>query len=319
MLQKIADIFRTGDRFLVVSHVNPDGDAVGSLLGLCQALHEMGKQAWALSGDKLPETYDFLPGSGDVVTDPAEISESIAWIVSVDVAARDRISGDLEPFKDTARLINIDHHPTNPGFGDLNFIEPAMTSTAEVIFKVLKQAGYDLSKGVAKCLYTGLITDTGGFRFAGVGAQTLKSGAEMLGAGLDSYEVTRHLYEEFPLSRLQLERLVLERLEILLNGRLMVSTLLSEDFQRLGADFSEGENLVNLLRQCRGVEVGVLLTGMSDSLIRVSLRSKGRVDVSLIARSMGGGGHRHASGLKSSLPINELKQRIIDATAAALD
>lgn len=318
MLQEIADIFRSSDRFLVVTHVNPDGDAIGSLLGLCQALREMGKQAWALSADKIPDTYDFLAGRSEVITDPATLSKAPSWIVSVDVASQDRISGDIASFAGSARLINIDHHPTNPGFGDINLVLPAVTSTAEVIFTVLKVAEYQLSLDVAKCLYTGLITDTGGFRFAGVRADTLMAGAEMLAAGLDSYEVTRYLYEEFPLSRLQLEKLVLDRLEILLGGKLLVSTLLSEDFRRLGADFSEGENLVNLLRQCKGVEVGILLTEMSSSLVRVSLRSKGRVDVSRVAASMGGGGHRHAAGLKSSLPVDEIKQRLVEATASAL-
>jgi bifunctional oligoribonuclease and PAP phosphatase NrnA len=151
-----------------------------------------------------------------------------------------------------------------------------------------------------------------------VDAHTFLVAAEMLGTGIDSYEVTRHLYEEFPLSRMQLEKLLLERMETFLDGKLIVSTFFSEDFHRLGAEFSESENLVNKLRQSHGVEVGVLLTQMSDSLVRVSLRSKGQIDVSLIAESLGGGGHRRAAGLKSSLPLGELKQRIVDATAAAL-
>jgi len=318
MLQKIAEIFRSSDRFLVVSHLNPDGDAVGSMLGLCLALREMGKHSWALAGDELPDMYDFLPGREALITDPSGINDPPAWIVSVDVAARDRISGNLGSFTNTARLINIDHHPTNPGFGDINLVESAASSTAEVIFSVLKQAGYKLSTDVAKCLYTGLVTDTGCFRFFGVGAETLLVGAEMLSPGVDSYEVTRHLYEEFPLSRMELEKLLLERVEILLDGKLIISTLYAEDFHRIGASFSEGENLVNRLRQFRGVEVALLITKMSEKLVRVSFRSKGVIDVSLIAAGLGGGGHRRAAGLKSSLPVSEVKQRILAAVEAAV-
>lgn len=318
MLQKIAEILRSSDGFLVVTHVNPDGDAVGCLLGLWQALREMGKQSWALVGDELPDMYDFLPGSQEVLTNPGRINDPPSWIVSVDVATRDRISGDLGPFMNSTKLINIDHHPTNPDFGDLNLVEPKATSTAEVIFRVLKEAGYKSSVDVAKCLYTGLVTDTGCFRFAGVRAETLLVAAEMLSAGVDSYEVTRHLYEEFPLSRMELEKLLLERAEMFFGGKLIISTLYSDDFHRLGAHFSESENLVNRLRQFRGVEVGLLMTQMSDSLVRVSLRSKGNIDVSLLAASMGGGGHRRAAGLKSSLPLPQIKQRLVDSMEAAL-
>lgn len=318
MTSKIANILKNDDKFLIVTHVNPDGDAVGSLLGLYLALKEMGKRAWPLSGEQLPDLYDFLPGSDALLTDAQATTVHPDWIVSVDVASKDRFSGDVKRFQDHARIINLDHHPTNPGFGDLNLIDSNATSTAELVFDVLKKTGYKLSADVGKCLYTGLITDTGCFRFAGVNGHTLRAAAEMLDSGFSSYDVTRPLFEEYPLTRLELERLMLERIEVLMHGRFVMSVLFADDFVRLGAAMSETDNLVNKLRENRGVEAAVLITQRSDDVYRVSFRSKGSVDVASVAKSLGGGGHRNAAGLKSTLSLPELRERILQSIGAAL-
>ncbi|HMK36613.1 MAG TPA: bifunctional oligoribonuclease/PAP phosphatase NrnA [Desulfomonilaceae bacterium] len=308
--EAIAHILKTEDRFVIVTHVNPDGDAVGSLLGMYLALTEMGKSARPLSNDRPPDLYSFLPGFEHIVTDAARLPWLPDWIVCLDVAERSRISGNISSLLDRSKIINIDHHPTNPGFGDVNFVQPTATSTAELVHRILKEMGYRTSAHVGKCLYTGLITDTGCFRFAGVNSETLKIAAEMLSPGIDSYEVTRPLFEEYPLNRLQLENLMLERIEILLEGKLLISTLYEEDFQRLSASMADTENLVNRLRESRGVRAGVLLTQMSDNLIRASFRSKD-LDVASIAKALGGGGHRNAAGLKIRMSLAELKEKIV--------
>jgi phosphoesterase RecJ-like protein len=319
MIEKIASILRTEDNFVVVTHVNPDGDALGSLLGTHLALLEMGKQSHALCADKFPTIYDFLPGHEQIISDVVDIANPPKFIIAVDAAEEKRISGNILGLRGGTQLINIDHHETNPGFGDFNFVRTDATSTAELVHQLLKTAGYKLSPDVGKCLYTGLVTDTGGFRFAGVNNQTLTLGAEMLSAGLDSYDVTRPLFEEYPIRRIYLERLVLERVEILLDGKLVLSVLYSEDFKKFGAEMSETENLVNRLRENKGVLAGILFTTMPDNVVRVSFRSKDSLDVSAIAKSLGGGGHRYAAGLTSTLPLEELKGRIIRAVTEALD
>ena len=310
-IRSIAAALEQAHCFVVVSHINPDGDAVGSLLGMHLALREMGKQSWPLSHDGIPDSYSFLPGRGEVVCDASQIPTAPDWIISVDVATEPRISGDIRDLRRKARLINIDHHPTNPGFGDLNLIDATASSTAELVFQLLRETRYKCSASVGKCLYTGLVTDTGGFRFAGVNGNTLRIAAELLDSGFTSYDVTAPLFEEYPLHRLKLEQLLLERMEMLLHGKLALSTLYAEDFQSLGAEFSDGENLVDKLRDIRGVEAGVLMTRMSDNLVRVSLRSKNALDVSAVAASFGGGGHRRAAGLRSDLPLPVLKEQIV--------
>jgi bifunctional oligoribonuclease and PAP phosphatase NrnA len=319
MIERIASVLKREDRFLVVTHVNPDGDAIGSLLGLHGALREMGKQSWPLIGGEFPETFRFLARCEDTLLDPGKVPVAPNWIISVDAAEANRISGDISPFRESAQLINMDHHTTNPGFGRLSLVDPFATSTAEVVHRVLKRAGYTLSPDVGKCLYTGIITDTGCFRFEGVDQHTLEVAAEMLAAGFASYEVTRPLFEEYPVQRLHLERLVLDRVEILLGGKLILSSLSFEDFERLGARMSESENLVNRLRETQGAVAGVLFTQISKESTRVSFRSKDELDVAAVAASFGGGGHRRAAGLKSAIPFAELKSRIVETIKAALD
>lgn len=316
-MNEIAEILKHENRFLVVSHMNPDGDAVGSLLGMYLALREMGKEAWALSADTLPDMYDFLPGR-QLILQRLEGTTEPQWILALDSATEDRISGDITDLRSRARLINIDHHPTNPAFGDLNLIDRKATSTAEIVYNLLRAAGYNLSSDVGKCLYTGLVTDTGCFRFSGVTSRIMRLAAELLEPGFDSYDVTRPLFEEFPLARMKLEGIMLERMEVHLNGRLVLSTLHTGDFDRVGAIPSDAENMVNRLRESRGVEAGILITGMSEGFSRVSFRSKGRLDVAKIAASFGGGGHRNAAGLRTTMPVDELKNKIVSAVEKGL-
>ncbi len=318
MTTDIPDILRRENGFLIVTHVNPDGDALGSMLGMHLALREMGKRSWPLLRDSFPERYGFLPGRSRIVTSVDSLDGQPNWIVSLDVASQERISADVDAIRPGAKLINVDHHPTNNGFGDINLIDPASTSTAELVFKILKSAGYAPSPEVGKCLYTGLITDTGCFRFSGVNSNTLHLAAQILESGFDSYDVTRHIYEEFPLRRLQLERLLLDRIQVLLEGRLVMSTFYEEDFKQLGAPMSESEDLVNRLREISGVEVGVLLTQISEEVCRASLRSKGRLDVAHIAAKLGGGGHKNAAGVRSTIPLQDLRDQIIRSVADAL-
>jgi phosphoesterase RecJ-like protein len=279
----------------------------------------MGKNVVPLAGGAIPDTLEFLPGTYGYITDWPDGRPKPKWIVSVDTAEEQRIWGDIKSLRNGARLINIDHHETNPEFGDLNVIIPGATSTAEIVYQILMQTGYSLSVDAGKCLYAGLYTDTGGFRFSGVSSSTLQIGSELLAAGFQSHDVTGPLLEEQPLNRLRLEQVMLERMEILLDGRLAVSTLFQEDFDRLNARQSDTENLVDKLRTIRGVEAAVLMTCVSHELTRVSFRSKGSLNVATIAKSLGGGGHPHAAGLKTPLQPTALQVRIELAIKAAME
>jgi phosphoesterase RecJ-like protein len=312
MIEQVAEIINKHDNFLVVTHINPDGDAIGSLLGMYSALKEMGKTAVPIIGTKFPELFEFLPGKNDVLIGLDSLNSNPSYIISLDVAAENRICPQVDSLRNSSRLLNIDHHPTNPGYGDINYVQRHANSTTQLVYEILDKAGHPLSLDVGKCLYTGLITDTGCFKFAGVTSKTFELAAKLLEPGVDNYEITRHLFEEFAVTRLALERLMLERLEILLDGKVILSHLDLEDFEEIGADMSEGENLVNRLRETRGVEVGGLITQLSDNLCKASLRSKGLIDVSAIASELGGGGHRRAAGVKVSMSPQQLRISLLE-------
>lgn len=318
MIDQIARIINEHDRFVVITHVNPDGDAIGSLLGMYLALREMGKTATPIMDDELPVLYEFLPGTQNIQIGLDHLEFDPSYIIALDVAAENRIAPEITNLRQSATVINIDHHPTNPGYGDLNYIVPHANATSQLVYEILHKIGYELSVDVAKCLYTALITDTGCFKFAGVTNKTFELAAKLLEAGVDNYEITRYLFEEFPASRLMLEKLMLERLEVLLDGKLVISCLNREDYDKIGASLAEGESLVNKLRETRGVEVGMLITRLSDNLCKASLRSKGFVDVSAIAAELGGGGHRRAAGVKSPLSLGDFKAKLVELVGKAL-
>ena len=319
MIDQIAATLSEQDGFVVVTHVNPDGDAIGSLLGMYLSLKEMGKTAVAALGADFPQSFAFLPGSMEVMVGLGPIGFDPSCVIAIDVAAHDRIVPSITDVGTAPCLINIDHHPTNPGYGDINFIRPHANSSTQLVYELLCKMRYNLSVDVAKCLYTGLVTDTGCFKFSGVTSQTFQLAAKLLAPGVDSYDITKSLFEELPLSRLTLERLMLERLEFLLDGKLALSYLNIEDYKKIGAALNEGESIVNRLRETRGVEVGGLITALADNSCKVSLRSKGRLDVSSIASQLGGGGHRRAAGINSSMGCQSLRVKLIELVEKSLE
>ena len=214
MIDQIAGIIKEYHDFFIMTHVNPDGDAIGSLLGMYLALKENGKNAIPIIGADFPELFQFLPGSGNTVVGFDSIGFNPSHIIVLDVAAESRISPEIGDLRKSAKLVNIDHHPTNPLFGDYNYVLTSANSTTQLVYEILTRAECRLSLDVAKCLYTGLVTDTGCFKFAGVTSQTFELAARLLEFGVDNYDITRKLFEEFPASRLTLERLMIERLEV---------------------------------------------------------------------------------------------------------
>lgn len=319
MFKEIAAIIQNSDRFLIVTHVNPDGDAIGSSLGLHLSLTEMGKTSFLVYGSNPPDLFSFLTGLDEatVLADVEQLRPEL--IISLDAADQSRISPNIDSLRPHTRLVNIDHHPTNPSYGDINLVSANANSTASLVFQIIKATGHNPSYNASRALFTGLVTDTGCFRFEGVNSSTFRLAAEMCESGIDSYQITQYLFEEHPVQRLALERQVLNRLRLLIGGKVAISELYISDFEEAGAELSDGENLVNKLRETRGVEVGILMTRVSANLTRVSLRSKGHLDVSVIAGLFGGGGHRRAAGVKSQQDFTVLQKELLGAIEKELD
>ncbi len=305
--------------FLVATHRNPDGDAIGSMLALSRALRNAGRDVvmWHPDVPAVPEDLAFLLAPGEQVIHELPADIATRTVVAVDCASVGRLS-DHPPGELGACLINIDHHHDNGRFGDLNLIDGEASSSAELVLAVMDAAGWALDPGIAHALHVGIVTDTGRLSYSKVSGATLRADARLVDAGVNVADVARRLYENLPLAQARLLGAAYSKAESLLDGRLMVAMLDLDDFAAAGTDDADG--IAEALRAIRGVEVGALVRHLHGGGLRVSLRAASdRVDVSSIARLAGGGGHRAAAGLTSDLTAPEFVAWLTEAVSAQLD
>jgi bifunctional oligoribonuclease and PAP phosphatase NrnA len=309
-LDAIVDALVRADRLLVVTHENPDGDALGSMLGLTRALRTLGKDVvMYLSGDApLPAEYRFLDLADVVRTLPDDLEQRT--LVAVDCASERRIGPEPDALDRAAHVVDIDHHHDNTRFGAVNFIVPDASSTAEIVRDVLQPLGVELTPQIAEPLYVGLVTDTGRFQYSNTTPKALRLAAELLEAGADIQGVFKHVYETVQFAKLKLLARALERAELYEGGGLVVSYLLRTDFSEVGAQEPYSEGIIDFLRQAEGAKLVALIREpptASGPMHRISLRSStDEIDVSAIARKSGGGGHVQAAGFSSELPVEEI-------------
>lgn len=318
-MRKVVEAVREGKRFLLSLHRQPDGDSIGASLAIAMGLRQLGKEAIVATPDPIPSVYGFLPGR-EVVQPWEEVTGTFDAVLLFDCADEDR-TGAPKPLKDYAPLvINVDHHATNRGYGDITFIDPLAAAVAEIALRLLDELRVVLEPDIALCLYTAIVTDTGSFRYASTSPQTHRIAARLLDAGLDPGEISEHLFEQNEAAGLKLLARALSGLKFGADGRLAMVSLSREDMEQAGAGAAEAESLgiVNYARSIRGVEVGVLLRQDKDG-VKASLRSRGAVDVAQVAFALGGGGHSRAAGV--SLPgktLQEAETIVLGALTAAL-
>ena len=309
-LQAVVDVLRTRERFAVVSHENPDGDALGSLLGVSLGLRDLGKDVvlYLAGTAPLPAEYRFLD-LGDVTREvPSDIQERV--LLAVDCANERRIGESREAVERAAFVLDVDHHHDNSRFGDVNLVVPEASSTAEVVRDILRELEGELTPGIAEALYVGLVTDTGRFQYTNTTPKALRLAAELVEAGADVHGIFRHVYETVQFAKLKLLARALDRARLFDGGRLVVSYLLRGDFAEVGAEEPFSEGIIDHLRAVEGSEMVALIRepprdeGPSR---RISLRSShDEVDVSAIARLRGGGGHPQAAGFSSEEPVERI-------------
>jgi len=318
----VVDALRSNERFVVTSHDNPDGDALGSLLATHLALESLGKDSVMVLGGAapLPGEYAFLEleARGLVRQAPGDARERV--LVAVDCAQESRI---VEPtLVGTAPFtVNIDHHHDNTRFGDVDLVVDDASSTGEVLAGVFAGLGVDLTPAIAEALYTAIVTDTGRFQYSNTTPKALRLAAGLVEAGADVSKVFVEVYESTPFPKLKLLARALERATELADGRIVVSELRREDFDAAGAEEPFSEGIIDHLRAVDGAELVALVRELpvgASSARKGSLRSHpDGVDVSAIARSFGGGGHKRAAGFSTDLAMDEITPRIVDAFLAA--
>jgi len=321
-LDAVVEALSGATRFVVTSHDNPDGDAIGSLLALHLALLELGKDSvMSLGGSTpLPEAFGFLglATHGLVRAAPADAAERV--LVALDCAQAIRIVETALVDRATS-IVNIDHHHDNTRFGAVNLVVEDASSTAEVLADVFDALSLGTSPAIAEALYVGLVTDTGRFQYSNTSAKALRLAAELVEAGADPSKVFVEVYESTPLPRLKLLARALERAVTLVEGRIVVSELVRDDFEDTGAAEPSSEGIIDYLRAVDGAELVALVRELPNGAATArkgSLRSRpGGVDVSAIARAFGGGGHRRAAGFSTDLPMAEITGAIVAAFVAA--
>jgi phosphoesterase RecJ-like protein len=309
-LQAVADVLRSQERFMVVAHENPDGDALGSLLGATLGLRVLGKDVvmYLSGGGPLPAEYQFLDLSEIQHELPADIEERV--LLAVDCANERRIAEERTAVTRARFVIDVDHHHDNSRFGDVNLVVPDASSTAEVIRDILRELEVDLTPPIAQALYVGLVTDTGRFQYTNTTPKALRLAAELVEAGADVHGIFQHVYETVQFAKLKLLARALDRAGAYEGGRLVVSYLLREDFAEVGAEEPYSEGIIDHLRAVEGSELVALIREPpreDGPTRRISLRSShDEIDVSAIARKRGGGGHPQAAGFSSEEPVERI-------------
>jgi bifunctional oligoribonuclease and PAP phosphatase NrnA len=319
--EEVLDELRGGEKFLLTTHENPDGDALGSLVAMNETLRALGKDTiMFLSAEEFPLPYEYrdLPLGSVSHSLPEDAGERT--IVFLDCGNLDRMPVSFLG-RDDAHTVNIDHHHDNTRFGTANLVVDGASSTAEIIWELLPDLGVDLSPAIAEALYIGLVTDTGKFQYENTTPNSHRMAGELLEHGVDVHAIFRRLYENVPFAKLQLLGRVLNRVKRYDGGRLTMSHILRTDYEETGADENYSEGLVDHMRALQGTVVAALVREQlkegREGVMKVSLRaSADAVDVSVIARQEGGGGHRQAAGFSTtrSLPdLIEFLRREIEA------
>lgn len=312
-LSEIASILRSAERIGIAAHVRPDGDAVGSVLGLALSLRAMGKTVHPLLEDGVPENLAFLPGTESIrqPTGPLELDVAVA----LDTANHERLGqGCIQAFSTAPVLVNIDHHPTNPGYGHHNHIASDQPATGQIIYELLSQNELPIDDAVRQNLFAAISTDTGSFQFSCTTARSYEIAAEMVRSGLDIARLSQLLYHTYPLRRLALQRAMLNEMAFRAEDRIASWQLSQTLQQEVQVRPGDTEGLIDTLRMIDSVVSAVLFEELPDGKVRVSARSKDtRLDVSSVCGQFGGGGHRMAAGARLPGPLSAAAETFLIA------
>ena len=310
MLDEVLNQIEKRNKFILTSHARPDGDAVGSALACAQILRSMGKQASVVLSDGVPAVYGPLPFADAVLRDTAQAPDAdTAIILECDSVARTRLTGLEQHY-----LINIDHHATARPFANVNWIDPSACATAEMIFRLAREAGVKISPDVATCLYTAVLTDTGSFCFHGTSEQTFALAQELVRCGADPVRIAHNVYFSTHVSKMRLLGAALSNLHT--DGSLAWMHVDRSAIESCYANDEDCEGLVNYALAIQGIEVALFFREQPDGRFRISLRSKGRVNVAAVAEAFGGGGHECASGCALDGPLPAALEQLLDQLRA---
>lgn len=302
---------------VILTHESPDGDAISSSLSVMHALAQFGKNADVVIPEHAKD-FDFLPGADQILNNGKEEQYDLA--ISVDCTDLKRLAGGKEFFETAKKTVEIDHHSVNAMFADYNYVDPVSPSCCQVLIAMFEYYGVEITKEIANCILTGMITDTGGFQWGGVTPETFEFAAELIRKGAKIKEICRKALRNKTKAHCKLERLVYDRLEFYEDDKIAISYITIEDNQNTGAKLGDEEGLTEMLRDIEGVEVAVLLKEKEGKNgYKASLRSHETINVSEICLLLGGGGHPGAAGCFIPGTLEQAKTKILDAIKHAIN
>lgn len=313
-LIKSKQFIEAHDDFLVVSHIQPDGDAASSTCAVGWLLNQLNKQYIMLNEGKIPDKFKFLWGYSRINDlSITNITKKYKYIITVDCADFSRIGRVSELFAEDARILNIDHHPTNDRYGTINYIENDAAATVVLLYDLIESMNIPWSLDIANCIYTGLLTDTGGFRYANTSTKVMQIASALINHGVNANQMAEELLEKLTVSHIYLLKKALNSLSFSKNKQISWVHLSLEDMKSSNASSEDVEGIVNYPRNIEGVEVGICFKETDDNKVKVSFRSSGKVDVARLAQNFGGGGHVLASGATMEGSMEEVAAVIIKA------
>ncbi|WP_243547079.1 DHH family phosphoesterase [Pseudodesulfovibrio tunisiensis] len=316
-LAEISRILRENNDFLVVSHANPDGDAIGSTAAVGHILTALGKQFTLYNASGLPDRYAWASIPGPIVRElPEKLPE---WTIVLDCGADHRIGDDLYHRMKETRVVNIDHHLGNANYGEFNWVDHRQPAVGSMIAELAREQGMEMSGPLAECLYLAISTDTGFFTYGTTTPESLELAAEMLRNGLNLADINRNITKQWSLNRLKLWSKAMDGVELFFDGALGMITITTDMFEATGTTRDDTESLVNILRRLTSVRVAAILRQEGPKFWKFSLRSHGTVNVQEMAAQLHGGGHKNASGgIILDNDLLEAKQRLVDIIGQSL-
>jgi len=316
LIQDIVSVIRSNTSFLVTSHEGPDGDAIGSSLALASFLRKIGKDVCVYLRDQIPELYAFLPGSETVVHSIPDRAFDVGFVM--DIGSFNRAGEEFCSCKRIGVLVNIDHHMGCDNFGSYNLIDTRAAATGVLAYRVISAFGYAMDQETALCLYVSVITDTGSFRYSNANPEAFALAGEMVGHGINAWDVSEKLYENQPRKRLELLAKCLPTLEVFTNGLAASVTVNLDMYADPARDSELTDGFVNYPRSIRGVEVAIFFRQTAEQRYKVGFRSKGKVNVAGFAARLGGGGHHNAAGCSVDGTLDEVKAKVYAIVESAL-
>lgn len=316
-IQQISAVLRNADDFLVVSHYNPDGDALGSTCAMGHILKHLGKKFMLYNPNGVPSRYDFLNLPAPLVSELPDVLPK--WTIVLDCGAKDRIGDALMERIDETRIIDIDHHMSNGDYGEVNWVDVRQPAVGTMVAELAIAMDIPIVGGLAECIYLAVATDTGFFTYGSTTPESLELAAHMLRHGLDLPLMNERITKQWTAERMTLWTEVMSQVELFSDERIGVSSITQEMFKRTGTSSDDTENIINFIRRLKSVRVAAILRQEGTNEFKFSLRSFGNDNVQAIAATFGGGGHKNASGGTIHASLEEAKQQLIDAIAATLD